>query len=386
MPSNIDKKFKRLMTIVLIRHGSRTPVHSFPHLYSNNIRNIWNCDFESSSINGYQFKLDPKLVDYYPSCEAGSLTIEGSQQHLKLGESVRKYLLNNDNDFDPVLGYESDQIYVRTTAIERTHRSAISFLHGLSLPAVKGELIKLIMGSQTYDLYRPNVRQCADIKEAKYNYTHTEFYKNELIHSVHILKNAYKLLNFDILEINSSGNIDEKLLDELSSKRKLSCDFIITTDCFEQNFEEITNDMLQYCENLFGTIENGYFDIDPYLSFSQGFREIFKLINGRISDINRIRFALYSVHDTTIISVLKALEQKVTRNPPYASHIIIDLFADDISSKKGSKIYIRFSFNGKVLNIPSIYSKVGDGIYEMTDFKNHISSHLTKCNDFDSNI
>ncbi|OHS95364.1 histidine acid phosphatase [Tritrichomonas foetus] len=373
MPPQPPSSFSRILTFVLTRHGSRTPIYIFNKVNNNK---KWRCDFDSITNNGFKRVIDDRLVDYPLNCAAGDLTNEGISQHFSLGQKVREYLGNNVD----INGFSEEEFLVRTTSINRAYRSAVSFIQGLTPPVFPNEKYKAITGSESFDILRPNVRHCSELKKLRDEYTKSEYFINELSESYEKMKNAYEILgiNLSSSDFNRINLKETEKIEFLSSKRSSVCDFIVTNDCFENDIFD--GETVDYCENLFGTISNHFYHYDNekarFISFSQGFREMFRIIDQRIATKSNLKFALFSAHDSSVTAMLHALGQNVTANPPYASHVITDVL------KKGSEYFVRFSYNGNIIKIPYLDS-YEENIYSFDSFRATINSLIDHCHDFD---
>lgn len=215
MPPQPPSSFKRIMTIILTRHGSRSPMYYYPNAYKNTHKdsedsnlfdiNKWNCSFEIahlSKIGPIRKRFDPKLIEYPPSCTTGQLTKEGFDQHYRLGITIRKYLDNRQNS---IFGNYIDRndVYLRTTAIERAYKSAVSFMQGFAPPGFPDELLEIISGSDSYDMLRPNKRQCVEMAEMYNNFSKTEEFRTQLINGYEVMRDVFNYLQINIRDPKS---------------------------------------------------------------------------------------------------------------------------------------------------------------------------------------
>lgn len=230
MPPQPPSSYKRIMSIILTRHGSRTPVYYYPNAFSitDNINDKirWNCSFDIaylSKIGLIHKKIDPNLIEYPPSCTAGQLTKEGFDQHYNLGFAFRNYLDETKSIFGNYI--DQNDIYIRTTTIERAYRSALSFMQGFEPPVFPDESIEIISGSESFDMLRPNKRQCKEMADIYKNFTKSKKFHDHLINSYEIMKDVFDFLQIKIkspksiykkdYELNkSSSNNDAKLLED----------------------------------------------------------------------------------------------------------------------------------------------------------------------------
>lgn len=195
--------------------------------------------------------------------------------------------------------------------------------------------------------------------------------------------NIYKNNNKanDFIENNNDQFNYDSYFEEFAETHKGACDFVITQDCFESSdfvFPNVSSskrdEIIKHCEDLTNTSVPM-----RIVSFSQAFRAIFKLIDDRISMNNHYKMALFSAHDSSVAEMLSALGQEVKVNPPYASFVITELL------KKGAQYYIRFSFNGKVIEVPKklVGDGCGGGIYSFHEFRMNFQPLIDHCHDFD---
>ncbi|KAI9193411.1 histidine phosphatase superfamily [Polychytrium aggregatum] len=83
------------------------------------------------------------------------------------------------------------------------------------------------------------------------------------------------------------------------------------------------------------------------------FQQLKAQIAARISGKNELGLALYSAHDTTILSLLNSLGLEQPSLPPFASVVVIELLENTHKSLLSAEYYIRVSYNGHHLSFPA---------------------------------
>ena len=362
-PIPINNK-QLLHQILLIRHGHRTPSNIFLPVEN---RGYWTCDGagapaprqESAPNNRYRYYeqiLDPLTAEFPPSCRPGDLTIEGMQQHIELGSLYRDYLVN-DLKFLPE---KMNPLYFNfiSSPLERTFRSAESFINGFYPPLSSNEVLSITCSSEHLSPLYVSSNSCLDFKEMSNNFSKSEEYLNQYQEFWNQISNIGEILglNYSI------------------SNTHLICGWLVALNCTEgsrfPNFITLKN--LETCRK-----EISFSQYDLYLSGknngiagSATMRLILNIIDNALLNINEKKFTLLSSHDTTLSSILVMLGLKFEYVPPYASHLAIEFWKD-----LNEKVFIRFIYNGDVLNVPNF----NDSLIPFDSFRSFIDPKTKFC-------
>lgn len=323
---------KSLFAGVILRHGSRTP--QVAYLPRSN-RGYWICDSDdaisprmySSSLSSYRrFSrvLDPRHVEFLPNCRSGDLLIEGMQQHQRLGEMYHDYLYNQINLFDEAP--KNEEVYARSTDIERTFRSCQAFLNGAFPPQKPFEYLSIVHGSDFSEILRPG-----------------SFCKEENAASA-AFNSDIKVLNYSQKEWKKLEHVANELqLDYSLSNLQLIADWIYTYHCNDRRLPSFVtqNDILR-SHKILGKLFQRYYEGNGAIYASYSMREVLRIAETSLKKRNP-KFAVFSAHDSTVFGFLEFLNKKIKLLPPYASHILFEIF------KLNGEEQIRWSYNGEVI-------------------------------------
>jgi hypothetical protein len=127
----------------MIRHGARTPYTVLPEGAQDNA--VWICNLTGLSlpnINEDSYVASPRLYrqryindeEVLPgNCSQGQLTEVGYWMHRNLGAGWKAWYIDTLQFLDPEL--DTEEVYVRSTDIPRTIKSAESNLLGMFPPS-----------------------------------------------------------------------------------------------------------------------------------------------------------------------------------------------------------------------------------------------------------
>lgn len=323
-----------LYIAVLARHGKRTPIKT---LLKGSESDMWNCDRVDaqspknsiSRYNNYSRRIQRVVygAPFPNNCELGELTIEGMDQHLELGRFYREWLVDK-MQFLPEW-FTSDLVKVRSSYTDRCQRSAVSFMNGFFPPDAPGHTIRYNTGSERKEWLQPNPYMCDDVKDLYDKFVSSEVYKQRVLESDKIYANLYKELN-----ITSSNTTWIHL-----------ADWIYSYMCVIGSVPKIspTEEQLQRVVDDIGFYSYQYYKTDKKVAASPIWRHILKDIDNFLNN-KEGKFQLYTAHDATITALLASLDYDESFNPPFRSHMSIELW------KSRNDVCIRFVFNGKAIN------------------------------------
>lgn len=323
---------KILFAGVILRHGSRTP--QVPYL-PRSMRGYWVCDSDdaisprmySSSLSSYRrFSrvLDPRHVEFLPNCRSGDLIIEGMQQHQHLGELYHDYLYNHINLFDEPP--KTEEVYARSTDFERTFRSCQAFLNGAFPPQQPFEYLNIVHGSDYSEIMRPG-SFCTEQNAAS-----AAFNSDPSV--INYSKKEWKKLQ----HIASELHIDYSL-----SNLSLLADWIYTYNCNNRRLPSfVTDEDIIRSHKILGKTFHQYYKGNGKVYASSSMREVLRVAKRSLEKKNP-KFAVFSAHDSTVFGFLEFLGKESKMIPPYASHILFEIFT------LNNEIQIRWTYNGEVI-------------------------------------
>lgn len=364
---------------VILRHGARTPISTWLKLED---RGHFECDAENALASRIEQSprergrkvhkiFESRLAEYQDNCNGGDLTLEGMEQHIKLGGAFRKYVIEKMKLIPEYL--DPSLISCRATWYERTYRSGVSFLQGLYPVQDVNEFITFFVGSKDRDTVHPNGKMCPDLKELSHKWFASDEYM--VVHN-ETMPYAEPLYNF-------TGNTD-KSPEGLESM----CDWGITYYCNSKNFKKddgtdlITDEMIKQCRKVqaYHFYRISFHDREK-LCIGGGpiFRQILKTYEERNQNGKDQKLDIIAAHDSVIAFILSSLDigYDWVMTPPYASYITMEWYTKN--SEEGDNLYVRFTYNGDAIKI---FPRENNGGYDMmkfTEFKTKLATVLKNC-------
>jgi len=355
-----------LQTIVLTRHGARSPIDTFHPQDTGK----WYCDDESNysfapryaAEGGKVFrrnhlKLDENLTPFPPSCPDGGLLTSGMKQHNELGKAFRKHYVDNLG-FLPKK-YSPRYIWVRSSEVDRCIRSAQSFISGLYPPRKHSDIVTIETGTPSLELLHPSTSQCSDLGKAWKQWVSSPEYL-------------------------SKKNFSEPYLRPLADEAKVTWneptwmfigDWIATVACTNHSFPKLVNDtVIQIGMEAVEFYSHGFFSFARGIAGSSILREILRIIDDRIAGRSEIKFALLSAHDVSIVAVLILLGFDNPHWSPFRSYFITELWRDP-----NGQLFLRFLYNSKLVNVDFMDN---NSLFKLSHFKNRASKYLGFCREF----
>ena len=284
------------MTHMLFRHGDRTPFHFYP-----------NDPFKDQSMWG---------------ASIGQLTNEGKRMGYELGQWIREHyndFLNKD--------YKKEEIYVRSTDVDRTIMTAQTLLAGLYPPHgdniwnkdLAWQPIPVHVVPQAQDILFAEDQPCPRIDQLDKELRDSDYMKDEVY-------KANKDL-FDYISRSTGSNITT--VKELAAVY----DTLLVETFHNKTLPEWTKSV--FPQGKFDQLRKLSFIHDTYndemkkLKAGPFLAEIVShyknLTSQEKKPENLKKVYLYSVHDISITRVLNSLELYNNLPPPYASMIIFNL-------------------------------------------------------------
>ena len=333
---------KPIYMMVMLRHGARSPMNSYTPVSH---RGYWICDSDDayaprmhgtqiSSYRRFKHILDPRLVSYLPNCREGDLLVEGMNQHHRLGEFYQNYTesIGLFNDVP-----KAEEMAARCTDIERTLRSAQSFLGAFAPPQEPNEIIDITTGSEFMESLRISTF-CEDI-----NNLNSEIMSNESYQT------WYNEKWDELINLSTYLNIQKS-----ESNLNLMCDWVSTHFCDDKQLPpEVTDEMQQTCLEVLSYNLYEKYKVNPYVFASAAMRTVLKQAKAALAGETKVKFALNSAHDSTVASMVQLLKGTPGNRPddtewipPYASHFTMEIWENQDQEK-----YVRFVYNGEVIKL-----------------------------------
>uniref|UniRef100_H2ZM93 acid phosphatase n=1 Tax=Ciona savignyi TaxID=51511 RepID=H2ZM93_CIOSA len=290
---------------LLRRHGARSAIHSFKTDPYNN-QSIW-----------------PQ--------GRGQLTQIGMHQHFDLGRYLKQRYIGL---LSPQ--YNRSEIYIRSTDYDRTLMSAQSNMAGLFPPegrqqwngsSTNWQPIPIHTVPRNMDsLLAAPIESCPKLNKLRSDIlASTEFAKLQKKYAP-FLNNISKWSGCDNVDIRSSWNIQDTLITEKTQGYKLP-DW--ATDEVLKTLDEIAGLDIHV---MYSGVNSEYrVDIARVVTGNL-MKQIVENMNKRITEEDNFKVVAYSAHDTTVGSLLVALDSYNDLPPPYAACVILELYKDDATS------------------------------------------------------
>ena len=273
-------------------------------------------------------------IDYFGNVisSPGNLSKYGILQNLEIGKKYRKRYSNFLN-----MEFDKNQIYIRTSDIERTIISTEKQLEGFFNKIIDRKYFEIVKGGIDYfNLYHLNSEEQKKMDE------YLKFCKKRILEIDY--KDIFDKEIFPILQnfygINKSPNLE----DFCDSVYTAYYEYIYDNDtnnkignCGIQNVSKINN----FCYNWYNTFR-GWDEYSAYM-FYMLFQHIFECMNKAINRKNQLKIIMIAGHDITIDKFMNFLDGiKIiprTYYPHYAFNIVIEL------RKYNNDFYLEFYYN-----------------------------------------
>ena len=278
------------MVHLLYRHGDRTPCGGYP--------------------------TDPYKDRSNWPVGPGQLTSVGKRMHYELGEWLRKrydgFLSSN---------YSEEEIYVRSTDVDRTLMSAMSNLAGLYPPSgywvwnpdIPWQPIPVHTVPQQWDTLLSNKHaQCPRLTHIREQLQDSQFMKSLYEDNKDLFDYISKHSGWEIKTVEKLDWVYDSLLVEYIYNKTLPA---WTHSVFPGGrFEELRNlvFLLDSYDHEMSRLQAG-----PFLSE----------VVGHYEDKPSKKVFMYSAHDTTVSYVLNTLGIYNGLAPPYASAVLFELYS-----------------------------------------------------------
>ncbi len=306
---------KMVFAIDVIRHGDRGPVTEFP--------------------------ADPHK---WPQ-GLGQLTPEGMRGEYELGKRFRARYVD-ENHLLPAV-YDCDSMYVRASDVDRTLMSAECVLLGLypmGLAPLTDAGTEGIPGRFQPIPIHTRPREYDDALIPDVNKTSGDTYK----------RFVYETPEWKAKQSEVSPNFERwSKVTGFHIKNLQQMSFIGDTAYIRKVHH------VPLPEGLTQTDEDAMAEVGDWV-FAAKFKpsevgqvtgiNLLKLIEKHLDDAtkgsSKLKYALFSAHDSTISSLLSAMKAPASIKPPYSSDVSISLW------KSGNNYVVKAAFNGEPINFP----------------------------------
>uniref|UniRef100_A0A8C3W513 acid phosphatase n=1 Tax=Catagonus wagneri TaxID=51154 RepID=A0A8C3W513_9CETA len=290
----VEPKELRFVTLVF-RHGDRSPIETFPN--------------------------DPIKESAWPQ-GFGQLTQLGMEQHYELGEYIRKRYKKFLNE-----SYKHEQVYVRSTDVDRTLMSAMTNLaalfppEGSSIwnPSLLWQPIPVhtVPVSEDQLLYLP-FRNCPRFQELEKETLKSEEFQKRLHPYKDFVENLPKLTGYHDHDL---FGIWSKVYDSLFCEgvHNFTLPSWATEDTMTK-LKEISELSLLSLYGIHKQKEKSRLQGGVLVS------DILNHMKSATQPSNRRKLIIYSAHDTTVSALQMALDVYNGILPPYASCHIMELY------------------------------------------------------------
>jgi lysosomal acid phosphatase len=305
----------------------------------------------------------------------GELTPEGMRQQYLNGVEFRSRYVGTDNKnttsgpiFNFTGNYNLKEIYVRSTDVNRTIMSAQSQLLGFfpNGPQISKNLTSKAVPPLAMDFSIintlgldavPNAYQPVPVHvvSAAYDNMLAGYSSKSCPYINVITQMVQQSIEYQSRVTNYTQNLQKQLFrvfgQELDFETAGWYADVLVCDKY-QNYSipaGLTDDMFQQMMGIMNYSNSYFFDYGgAYLASSQFYSQVLQTFNGVINGTDTHKWQLYSAHDTTLIGLLRAIDQWDGNNPPFASTLVFELYQDDLNSTNYG-VYTRY--NDAYLNI-----------------------------------
>jgi len=332
----------------LVRHGDRAPVHLMVYgedHYSwecKNSETVSLADLDGSLQYTPQYRIFETVMSpalWHGSCGVGQLTERGIEQHYTLGKALRSIYVDKFHFFPDILS-NLDQVYVRSTDLQRTRQSAMAQLAGLwdAKHRTSATLkIPIEIYPANVDTMQESEGACPRIDKLVAAMKTTDKWNEHLknVSKTLIKMNSITGCNWDGVYKHS-----DVLHPLLCHNMSLPCR---DGNCVTMEDLQIVHDganfemTYQYASDEIARLSVGTF-----------LHELRDLLVGDQRSKMSPPYALYLGHDFTIAQIFQAFHLGIDIWPPYASHMIFELWKEVVGNKKA----IRVLYNGEIMKIP----------------------------------
>ncbi|KAL1925329.1 uncharacterized protein VTP21DRAFT_212 [Calcarisporiella thermophila] len=323
------------------------------------------------------------------TCSVGQLTKKGMDQHVELGQSLRRLYIDKlkfiPSDFD-----NQPSIFVRATQVWRVRQSVESLLSGLyphKHVAANSYIVIHTLPREAENML-PNFEACPKLVElqglSKKTKTFKKFFRQN--------RDLYETLNHILKTKKQKGRWAKSFIpfaDQFHArgchKKQLPCDSS-GANCVTDEMAKVTKALADW-EWQFERRDSPYAKQYDRLMIGSFFGELLEeqkkmidcaehsnstLLSDQSEHKCGAKFSLYASHDDTITAILGTMGVPSYRWPPYASNVIFELWRAD-SAQFEQRYFLRVLYNGKWLNNAVCDLEKGCSINE---WEQHIKGYI----------
>jgi len=328
---------------LIFRHGARTPYGDIPNNYA-----VWNCTLDMLEIpyNGEVSQVTlPRIFrknyilgeeGILGNCAQGELTINGYYEHVNLGAQLRKTYIDKfhllDEEFNP------EQIYIRSTDIERTFQSAEAHMHGFYPPPTRKSsgtnVIDIFTVEQSVEYLTP-MANCPAFMQSCNAVQNTSLWAKKMQEYNPLMQQLENVWNSTAFPwwIGLFGILESRIFNGIAFPPGVD----------QQVYEDIEALCCWQIQQLYGNPE--YMPLGIGLFIQEIRNNIIDLIYEGETDP---RYFIYSAHDTSVAFVAIALGIFSGEAwPPYASNLAIELY-----SAQNDSFFIRVLYQQEPMQVP----------------------------------
>lgn len=332
--------------LVAFRHGARTPLFT--------TSNIPQATYDADKLMvdmpeiGFPYNVinaqtnGPRPFSYAEAhyaglvlkggCVSGQLTLLGQQQMYNLGQVLKKDYVDHHNLIDRV--YDKDEIFLKSTNINRTVKSLVCVLAGLyGLESLQSIFpVKIPVSDETNEVMIPNTAMCPNLQiyylRAQNNANLESGTLNDRLlveKSIGIdstnLKNRIKWIELrDDIVARQAHNLE--VPKELEPHVEMICKNA-TMELYHQFCGQTAKENLTACMLSCGKLINMFLE---HLKMD--------------TDDGNHRLYLYSCHDSTLMALLGAIGIFDNKWPPFAADLRIELYEDSEGQQFVKVLYL----------------------------------------------
>ena len=296
----------------------------------------------------------------------GELTSEGMRQHYLIGVELRSRYIIESHLIDEQ--YNSSQIYIRSTDVDRTIISIESQLIGLfpkgsniskksisvSVPPLRVKNLSSIQKSLGYNTlpngFSPVPIHSVDIND---DLLLIGYYPKVCPYIAEILDQVHKSSEY----LNRVKEYQESLKPQVDQIFGLSVEFeevpnyadVLISQKFhsfqwpEKMTEEIYSQMVNIGSYFLSTLFEGK---GAWLASSEFYSSLLNSFQQIVNKQTSVKWWIYSAHDATLVGFLTAIDIFDEAQPPFASSLIFELIEDD------EELFVKINYNDEVKVIP----------------------------------
>lgn len=304
-----------IFAVDLIRHGDRTPIHETikePYLWPEGL---------------------------------GQLTPEGVNRSYNMGAQLRRYYVEETQLLPENFNVET--LYVASTNKDRTLMSAQAFLMGL-YPSGTGP--KLVDNQPSVPFGMQPIPVHSVPKEVDHLSTPKSYNPMFLFDNYLEARHEWKKVPKETKEkIKRWGELTGLPLKNLKGLKGLADILYVRQQNNIPLPSGITDQDVQEIIHYGKGLMVGYFKLkaNSYPAGHGFLMSTAKYLDDASKDKTKLKYVLFSAHDSSIMSVMNTLGAPLEEIPPYSSRVNVALYEDN------QQYNVKLSYNGNPINVPA---------------------------------